>query len=189
MSTQLIGFSVGGIARRFLVSPPSMIWPTTLVNCALFNTLHSQHYAGIGTRGGMSRERFFVYAFIGSFTWCKYRTEKLNQANLTMRTDFFPGYICRSQVSITFRMLTYRPTVQALSYFSWVTWIAPHNTSETLTLFYVDLVLTFLCLHSYCSAIWVRFLVLNPERHSLTIHELDTCTAWSVHTATNDHIY
>lgn len=24
MSTQLIGFSIGGIARRFLVSPPSM---------------------------------------------------------------------------------------------------------------------------------------------------------------------
>jgi hypothetical protein len=24
MSTQLIGFSLGGVARRFLVSPPSM---------------------------------------------------------------------------------------------------------------------------------------------------------------------
>jgi hypothetical protein len=60
MSTQLIGFSIGGIARRFLVSPPSMIWPANLVLCALFNTLHSQNYAGVGTRGGMSRERFFV---------------------------------------------------------------------------------------------------------------------------------
>ncbi|KAF8060810.1 small oligopeptide transporter [Lyophyllum atratum] len=93
MSTQLIGFSIGGIARRFLVAPPSMIWPTNLVNCALFNTLHSTQYAGIGTRGGMSRERFFVYAFIGSFTWY-----------------FFPGYI-----------------FQALSYFSWVTWIRPDD--------------------------------------------------------------
>ena len=73
MSTQLIGFSIGGIAKRFLVSPPSMIWPTNLVNCALFNTLHSQHYAGIGTRGGMSRERFFVYCFLGSFAWCMSR--------------------------------------------------------------------------------------------------------------------
>lgn len=70
MSTQLIGFSIGGIARRFLVAPPSMIWPLNLVNCALFNTLHSQQYAGIGTRGGISRERFFVYAFLGSFVWC-----------------------------------------------------------------------------------------------------------------------
>lgn len=103
MSTQLIGFSIGGIARRFLVSPPSMIWPVTLVNCALFNTLHSQQYAGIGTRGGVSRERFFLYSFLGSFTWY-----------------FFPGYI-----------------FQALSYFSWVTWIAPQNTTISQLFGYV----------------------------------------------------
>jgi hypothetical protein len=60
MSTQLIGFSIGGIARRFLVAPPSMIWPSNLVQCALFNTLHSQVYEGVGGRGGMSRERFFA---------------------------------------------------------------------------------------------------------------------------------
>ncbi|KAJ6568984.1 small oligopeptide transporter, partial [Mycena capillaripes] len=95
MSTQLIGFSIGGVARRFLVAPPSMIWPANLVNCALFNTLHSQHYAGIGTRGGLSRERFFLYAFMGSFAYY-----------------FFPGYI-----------------FQALSYFSWVTWIRPNDPS------------------------------------------------------------
>ncbi|KAI0776983.1 small oligopeptide transporter [Trametes elegans] len=76
MSTQLIGFSIGGIARRFLVAPPSMIWPANLVTCALFNTLHSQHYAGMGNRGGISRERFFTYAFIGSICWY-----------------FLPGYI------------------------------------------------------------------------------------------------
>ncbi|KAF8966107.1 OPT oligopeptide transporter [Flammula alnicola] len=73
MSTQLIGFSIGGIARRFLVQPPSMIWPTNLVTCALFNTLHAQTYAGIGNRGGLSRERFFFYAFAASaicyFSW------------------------------------------------------------------------------------------------------------------------
>lgn len=69
MSTQLIGFSIGGIARRFLVAPPSMIWPNSLVNCALFNTLHAQQYAGMGTRGGISRERFFLYVFIGGGCW------------------------------------------------------------------------------------------------------------------------
>jgi len=71
MSTQLIGFSIGGVARRFLVSPPSMIWPANLVNCALFNTLHSQQYAGMGERGGITRERFFAYAFTGAFVWCE----------------------------------------------------------------------------------------------------------------------
>ena len=84
MSTQLIGFSICGVARRFLVLPPSMIWPANLVNCALFNTLHQQQYAGIGTRKGISRERFFFYAFICSTCWY-----------------FFPGYIF--QVSIYFR--------------------------------------------------------------------------------------
>lgn len=69
MSTQLIGFSIGGIARRFLVSPPSMIWPAALVQCALFNTLHSQSYAGAGTRQGISRERFFAIAFAATTLW------------------------------------------------------------------------------------------------------------------------
>ncbi|EJD46182.1 oligopeptide transporter [Auricularia subglabra TFB-10046 SS5] len=76
MSTQLIGFSLCGILRRFLVHPPSMIWPANLVYCALFNTLHSQSYAGFGRRGGISRERFFIYAFAGSALWY-----------------FFPGYL------------------------------------------------------------------------------------------------
>lgn len=71
-----IGFSIGGIAKRFLVAPPSMIWPANLVTCALFNTLHSQQYSGMGTRGGISRERFFTFAFLGSLVWY-----------------FFPGYI------------------------------------------------------------------------------------------------
>ncbi|KDQ52977.1 hypothetical protein JAAARDRAFT_137861, partial [Jaapia argillacea MUCL 33604] len=95
MSTQLIGFSIGGVARRFLVAPPSMIWPSNLVDCALYNTLHSQQYAGIGKRGGISRERLFLFALLGSFTWY-----------------FFPGYL-----------------FQALSYFSWVTWIWPQDAS------------------------------------------------------------
>lgn len=96
MSTQLIGFSIGGVARRFLVSPPSMIWPTNLVNCALFNTLHSTQYAGIGTHTGMSRERFFIYGFIGSFTWCEYcmRTFLSMISHKCRDIVFFPGYIC-----------------------------------------------------------------------------------------------
>ncbi|THH22516.1 hypothetical protein EUX98_g8179 [Antrodiella citrinella] len=69
ISTQLIGFSAGGLTRRLLVAPASMIWPNTLVVCALFNTLHSQNYVGFGNRSGMSRERFFTYALFGSTVW------------------------------------------------------------------------------------------------------------------------
>ncbi len=65
MSTQLIGFSIGGICKRFLVAPPSMIWPTNLVTAALFNTLHVQETSGTQAHGGVSRERFFCYVFIG----------------------------------------------------------------------------------------------------------------------------
>jgi OPT family oligopeptide transporter len=68
MSTQLIGFSTGGVVKRFLVSPPSMIWPANLVTCALFNTLHSQVYSGFYDTG-MSRERFFFYGFLASCIW------------------------------------------------------------------------------------------------------------------------
>ncbi|KAF5338240.1 hypothetical protein D9758_012834 [Tetrapyrgos nigripes] len=81
MSTQLIGFSMGGIARHILVEPPSMIWPTTLVTCSLFNTLHSEQYPGIGNRGGPNREKFFWLAFFASFVWY-----------------FFPGYLLVAQV-------------------------------------------------------------------------------------------
>ncbi|KAJ6628838.1 OPT oligopeptide transporter [Mycena sp. CBHHK59/15] len=98
MSTQLIGFSIGGIARRFLVQPPSMIWPANLVTCALFNTLHSTDYASIGNRGGYSRERFFYVAFACSAVWY-----------------LLPGYL-----------------FTALSYFSWVCWIAPNNNVNQL---------------------------------------------------------
>ncbi|KAA1478168.1 OPT oligopeptide transporter [Dentipellis sp. KUC8613] len=69
MSTQLIGFSIGGVCKRFLVSPPSMIWPTNLVTSALFNTLHARVTAGSELRGGLSRERFFLYVFIGYWCW------------------------------------------------------------------------------------------------------------------------
>ncbi|KAF8263738.1 OPT oligopeptide transporter protein-domain-containing protein [Lactarius quietus] len=65
MSTQLIGFSIGGICKRFLVAPPSMIWPANLVTATLFNTFHAQETAGTQARGGISRERFFLYVFVG----------------------------------------------------------------------------------------------------------------------------
>jgi hypothetical protein len=91
MTTQLIGFSMGGVVKRFLVSPPSMspshrshfpllyhvltmggfdiVWPANLVTCALFNTLHSQVYSGFRDTG-MSRQRFFFLGLLASCVWC-----------------------------------------------------------------------------------------------------------------------
>lgn len=45
------------------------VWPSILVACSLFNTLHSQKYSGMGNRGGISRGRFFIYGFIAAFAW------------------------------------------------------------------------------------------------------------------------
>ena len=67
MSTQLIGFSIGGICKPFLVDPASMIWPSNLVYTALLNTIHSQETTGTKGIGGISRGRFFTYVFIGYF--------------------------------------------------------------------------------------------------------------------------
>jgi OPT family oligopeptide transporter len=67
LSTQIIGFSLGGILRQFVVWPSSMIWPGALVNSALFNTLHRNY--GKKDDGHMSRERFFFIAAGCSFLW------------------------------------------------------------------------------------------------------------------------
>jgi OPT family oligopeptide transporter len=67
LSSQIIGFSLGGIMRRFLVWPASMIWPGALVNCALFNTLH-RNYSETDRRH-ISREKFFCLTLACSFVW------------------------------------------------------------------------------------------------------------------------
>lgn len=67
LSTQIIGFAFAGFVRQFLVWPSSMIWPGALVNTTLLNTLHRTY--GKRETKHISRERFFVYVFLGSFLW------------------------------------------------------------------------------------------------------------------------
>lgn len=73
LSTQLVGFSFAGFARRFVIWPAAMIWPGVLPYCTLLSTLHHQKPTEAGK---MSRERFFMYSFAAAFCWY-----------------FFPGYI------------------------------------------------------------------------------------------------
>ncbi|KDN37828.1 hypothetical protein RSAG8_09882, partial [Rhizoctonia solani AG-8 WAC10335] len=82
---QLLSFPMG----RFL----AWVLPRRRIFGLELNPGHQQQYAGAGSRGGISRERFFIYVFIGGFFWY-----------------FLPGYL-----------------FTALSYFSWVCWIAPNN--------------------------------------------------------------
>ncbi|CAG8222240.1 unnamed protein product [Penicillium salamii] len=93
LSTQLIGYGCAGIARRFLVYPPAMMWPKNLAQIALNRALHNDGNSGSVNGWSISRYRFFLYCFGGMFFYF-----------------WFPDYI-----------------FQAMSYFNWMTWIAPQN--------------------------------------------------------------
>ncbi|KAK6527554.1 hypothetical protein TWF694_004537 [Orbilia ellipsospora] len=69
LSTQCLGFGLAGMCRRFLVWPAAMIWPGTLVESTLFNTLHDQPKDVEANGWKISRQRFLMYALIGSFCW------------------------------------------------------------------------------------------------------------------------
>ncbi|KAF9029353.1 OPT-domain-containing protein [Hymenopellis radicata] len=101
LATQLTGFGLAGICRRFLVWPASMVWPQNLVACTLLNTLHAEEDAeevvpdsdSGPRRKGMSRYRFFMWVTVGAFFWA-----------------FLPGFL-----------------FSALSVFSFLCWAMPNN--------------------------------------------------------------
>lgn len=66
ISTQLIGFSLSGVCRKFLVWPASMIWPQNLVISTILNTLHAEED---GLDGRMTRYKFFFVVGTGAFIW------------------------------------------------------------------------------------------------------------------------
>jgi len=62
LSTQLLGFAVAGLSRRFLVYPPSMIWPSNLAQIALNRSFHfDKNLPANGWK--ISRLRFFCVVF------------------------------------------------------------------------------------------------------------------------------
>ncbi|CCG81759.1 Uncharacterized oligopeptide transporter C29B12.10c [Taphrina deformans PYCC 5710] len=104
LSTQVIGYAFAGLTRQWLVEPSSMIWPSVLVNCALFQVLHpgtdkpstpseSEGVSMQNVVAGPSRTRFFFLLFVAGFIWA-----------------LFPSFF-----------------IPALSYFSIATWFAPKN--------------------------------------------------------------
>ncbi|KAL4757365.1 small oligopeptide transporter, OPT family [Aspergillus foveolatus] len=78
ISTQMLGFGMAGFFHRFLVTPAAMIWPSTLINSALFNALHDRSQPDPSKVSGwtIGKYRMFLYCLIGSFLWY-----------------WFPGYI------------------------------------------------------------------------------------------------
>ncbi|KAJ3994522.1 OPT oligopeptide transporter protein-domain-containing protein [Lentinula boryana] len=123
LATQLTGFGLAGVCRRFLVWPASMVWPQNLVACTLLNTLHAEeeelesdlktsfnpfanptdditdlptlpsHLSHPRSRRPITRYRFFLYLTLFNFIFF-----------------FLPGFL-----------------FTGLSIFSFVCWAAPTN--------------------------------------------------------------
>jgi len=66
LTTQCIGYGLAGFLRRYLVWPYQMVWPSNLVSCALFQTLHSEDVSG---PRGPTRFKFFCIACAGMFVY------------------------------------------------------------------------------------------------------------------------
>ncbi|KAI3699359.1 hypothetical protein L2E82_43615 [Cichorium intybus] len=66
VTTQVLGFGFAGIFRRYLVEPAAMWWPHNLVQVSIFRALHEKEAR---PKGGLTRNGFFLIAFICSFAY------------------------------------------------------------------------------------------------------------------------
>ncbi|OCK83299.1 OPT-domain-containing protein [Lepidopterella palustris CBS 459.81] len=65
LSTQILGYALAGLTRRYLVHPSGMIWPGTLMSASMFSTLHKEEEKPAnGWR--TTRSKFFLAVFGGS---------------------------------------------------------------------------------------------------------------------------
>jgi OPT family small oligopeptide transporter len=106
LSTNFIGYGLAGLCRRFLVYPSYCVWPSSLVTIALNSAFHDS-----------SSELSAVPGPLKSI-WKISRLKFFVFAFGAMFVYFwFPNYL-----------------IAALTYFSWITWIAPNNPElATLT--------------------------------------------------------
>eukprot|EP00842_Homolaphlyctis_polyrhiza_P001735 jgi/Hompol1/2562/HPOL_006050-RA len=72
LTTQMIGYGISGMTRRFLVRSAAMYWPGVLPTVALFVSFHEQHESEEEKKvGGPTRYSFFwtVFVVIFIFQW------------------------------------------------------------------------------------------------------------------------
>jgi OPT family oligopeptide transporter len=68
LTTQMLGYGIAGVCRRWLVYPSAMIWPALLATTTFLNTLHNRRNP-IADGWTISRYRFFLYVMMGSYLW------------------------------------------------------------------------------------------------------------------------
>jgi hypothetical protein len=66
LSTQILGYTFAGLARRFLVRPGGMIWPGTLMSAAMFTTLHKEKNV-VANGWTMTRWKLFFIVWLSAF--------------------------------------------------------------------------------------------------------------------------
>ncbi|KAI9744755.1 MAG: hypothetical protein M1818_001680 [Claussenomyces sp. TS43310] len=66
LSTQILGYSFAGLARRFIVRPGGMIWPGTLMSAAMFTTLHKEENT-VANGWRLTRWKFFLIVWTSAF--------------------------------------------------------------------------------------------------------------------------
>ena len=99
LSTNFIGYGLAGICRRFLVYPSYCVWPTSLVTIALNSAFHDQ-----------ASEKSMVPGPLKSI----WRMSRLK-------------FFLWAFVAMFFYFILTNYLFAALSYFSWMAWIAPDN--------------------------------------------------------------
>jgi OPT family small oligopeptide transporter len=99
LSTNFIGYGLAGLCRRFLVFPAYCVWPSSLVTIALNSAFHDGAIESAVVRGPL--KTIWKMSRLKLFSWA---------FGLMFVYFWFPNYI-----------------FGALSYFSWMTWIAPDN--------------------------------------------------------------
>ncbi|GKU90473.1 hypothetical protein SLEP1_g4463 [Rubroshorea leprosula] len=90
ISTQLLGYGLAGIMRKFVVEPAHMRWPNSLVQVPFFRALHEKD------NGRMPRRKFFYIALICSCAW-----------------HVFPGYLFEIMASISWVYWAFPKSVTA----------------------------------------------------------------------------
>ncbi|KAJ3100620.1 hypothetical protein HDU97_002108 [Phlyctochytrium planicorne] len=86
INTQIFGYGIAGLCRRYLVRPAVMLWPSNLSIVAMLNTLHEK--PNPEDQYKMSRYKFFWLVTAAAAVW-----------------QFFPGYI--APVFTAFSVLCY----------------------------------------------------------------------------------
>ncbi|KAJ5290707.1 uncharacterized protein N7443_010960 [Penicillium atrosanguineum] len=67
LTTQMIGFGLTGLARRWIVYPAALVWPTSLSSTVLFRALHEPENRTPANGWTITRYHFFGYVTVFAF--------------------------------------------------------------------------------------------------------------------------